>query len=381
MPRVSPSPDNLVTVDLNAIVANQAALREILPPDVGMAGVVKADAYGHGMVPVARCLKKAGAEALAVAVVAEGVLLRRHGLEGPILVMMGLGPEQAVPAVRHGLTPWLGSLEDFQTLSRSASELGRTATCQLKVDTGMHRLGVAADLSLTLLSEAAKLPGLEISGLASHLATGGEMDSPHSRRQAQVYSAILDEARMRGFELPLSSLAGSGAILAPPRGMPDGPGLARPGISLYGALPHPSSEGRVELKGAMRFSSRLLAIKPVAKGARVSYGGTWEAPEDTWLGVVAAGYSDGYPRAASNRASVLINGQMAPLRGRVCMNLTMVELKGFAPLPRVGAEVVLLGRQGENEITADQLGEWADTISYEITCSLGAANRRRFRPA
>ncbi len=238
MPRVSPSPDNLVTVDLNAIVANQAALREILPPDVGMAGVVKADAYGHGMVPVARCLKKAGAEALAVAQVTEGVLLRRHGLEGPILVMMGLGPEQAGPAVRHGLTPLLGNLEDFQTLSRAASELGRTATCQLKMDTGMHRLGVAAELSLTLLSEAAKLPGLEISGLASHLATGGEMDSPHSRRQAQVYGAILGEARMRGFELPLSSLAGSGAILAPPWGIPDGPGLARPGISLYGALPH-----------------------------------------------------------------------------------------------------------------------------------------------
>ncbi len=378
MSRVSPSPDNLVTIDLDAVAANYAALAEILPPEQGLAGVVKADAYGHGMVPVARRLKQAGAEALSVAQVDEGALLRRHGITGPILVMMGLGPGQAARAVKHQLTPMLTSLEDFSRLSRAAGELGRTAACQLKVDTGMHRLGVAADQAMPLLLEAAELPGLEINGLVSHLACAGELDHPHARRQTKVYATLLGEARLRGFELPLSSLAGSGGILAPPWGLPGGPGLVRPGITLYGGLPHPSSEGRVELSGAMRFTSRLAAVRPAAAGACVSYGCTWKPPEDTMLGVVAAGYSDGYPRSASNRAEMLINGQSAPVRGRVCMNLTVVELKGFDPLPRVGDEVVLLGRQGESEITIDQLAQWADTIPYEITCSLGAANRRRF---
>jgi len=129
----------------------------------------------------------------------------------------------------------------------------------------------------------------------------------------------------------------------------------------------------------MRFRSRLLAVRRVAQGEHVSYGCTWTAPRAAWLGAVAAGYSDGYPRAASNRASMLIQGRPVPVRGRVCMNLTMVELTGLDPLPAVGAEVVLLGRQGQSEITVDQLADWAGTISYEITCGLGAANRRRFR--
>jgi alanine racemase len=380
MTRVAPNPHNLVTVDLDAIAANLAALRALLPPGLGVAGVVKADAYGHGMVPVARRLKAEGAEALAVALAGEGVVLRRAGIEGPILVMMGLAPGEAEMAVAQRLTPFLAVWDDFQALSRAAQSLGAEASCHLKIDTGMSRLGVAPEEALELLERAAALPGLRVSGLASHLATGGEPDSPHARNQARAFAAVLAEARRRGHGLPQSSLAGSGGVLAPPVGAPGPPGLARLGISLYGGLPHPASEGRVELQGAMRFTSRLAAVKRVAAGACVSYGRTWQAPADTWLGVVAAGYSDGYPRSASNEASVLIDGRLAPLRGRVCMNAFMVELDGFDPLPAPGDEVVLLGRSGQGEITADQLGGWAGTISYEVTCSLGAANRRRHRP-
>ncbi|MEW5911179.1 MAG: alanine racemase [Thermodesulfobacteriota bacterium] len=378
MPRVAPSPDNLVTVDLAAIAHNCAVLRGLLPPGLGLAGVVKADAYGHGILPVARTLKEAGAQALAVAQVHEGLLLRRRGIEGPILVMMGLGPGQAQEAAAQGLTPLISAWEDFQALSAAAQELGRPVACQLKVDTGMSRLGVAPERALELLRAAAALPGLELTGLDSHLATGGDPRSAQARRQSRLYAELLAAARAEGYALPLSSLAGSGGVLAPPAGMPAGPGLARVGIALYGGLPHAACQGRAPLKGAMRFRSRLLAVRRVAKGQKVSYGGDWTAPRDTWLGAVAAGYSDGYPRAASNKASVLVQGRPASVRGRVCMNLTVVELSGRDPLPEVGAEVVLLGRQGRAEITADQLGAWAGTISYEITCSLGAANRRRY---
>eukprot|EP01022_Parablepharisma_sp_SALTPOND_P009841 TRINITY_DN14062_c0_g1_i1.p1 TRINITY_DN14062_c0_g1~~TRINITY_DN14062_c0_g1_i1.p1 ORF type:complete len:540 (+),score=174.19 TRINITY_DN14062_c0_g1_i1:581-2200(+) len=380
MTRVAPNPDNLVTVDLDAVASNLAALRALLPAGLGVAGVVKADAYGHGLVPVARRLKAEGAEALAVAVPWEGVLLRRAGIQGPILVMMGLGADGASVVAAHGLTPFLATGEDFAALSQAAQGLGLEAEAHLKVDTGMSRLGVHAHEALELLARAAALPGIRVSGLASHLATAGEPGDSHALRQAQTFTDLLGEARHQGFDLPQSSLAGSGGVLAPPESTPAGLGLVRLGISLYGGLPAPGSQGQAPLTGAMRFTSRLAAVKRVPAGACVSYGCTWTAPYDTWLGVVAAGYSDGYPRSASNQASVLINGQLAPMRGRVCMNAFMVELTGLDPLPSPGDEVVLLGRSGGAEITADQLGDWAGTISYEITCSLGAANLRRHQP-
>ncbi|MCB2225181.1 MAG: alanine racemase [Desulfarculaceae bacterium] len=380
MTRVAPNPDNLVTVDLDAVASNLAALRSLLPPGLGVAGVVKADAYGHGMVPVARRLKAEGAEALAVAVPREGVLLRRAGLEGPILVMMGLAPDSAQEVAAHDLIPFLTSMEEFDALSGAAKALGVEAACHLKIDTGMSRLGVHPHDALELLRAAAALPGLRVEGLASHLATSGEPGDAYARGQAEAFSLLLAEARAKGHALAQSSLAASGGVLAPPQGAPRGPGLVRLGISLYGGLPAEASAGRVELQGAMRFASRLALVKKVPAGTCVSYGCTWEAPQETWLGVVAAGYSDGYPRHASNAASVLINGRLAPIRGRVCMNAFMVELAGFDPLPSAGDEVVLLGSSGEAEISADQLGAWAGTISYEITCSLGAANRRVHRP-
>ena len=379
MSRVAPSPDNLVTVDLEAIAANLATLRALLPTGTGVAGVVKADAYGHGMVPVARRLKAEGAEALAVALVNEGVLLRRAGIKGPILVLMGITPKQAPLAVAHDLSPFLAVWDDFAALSQAAQAGGAQATCHLKIDTGMSRLGANPNEALELLERASALPGLKIVGLASHLATSGAPGDPTAQEQATVFSALLAEARRRGFALPASSLAASGGVLAPPPNAPEPPGLARLGISLYGGLPAMESRGAAPLRTAMRFTSRLAAVRRVPAGAGVSYGHTWKAPQDTWLGVVAAGYSDGYPRSASNKAQVLIQGRPAPVRGRVCMNAIMVDLTGLDPLPAPGGEVVLMGRSGAEEITADQLGQWANTISYEITCSLGAANRRRHR--
>ncbi|MCF8032201.1 MAG: alanine racemase [Desulfarculaceae bacterium] len=380
MTRVAPNPDNLVTVDLDAVASNLAALRALLAPGLGVAGVVKADAYGHGMLPVARRLKAEGAEALAVAVPREGVLLRRAGVQGPILVMMGLAPNSAPEVAAHRLTPFLSTMEEFAALSQAAQALGREASCHLKVDTGMSRLGAHTREALELLNAAAALPGLRLEGLASHLATSGNPGDGFAQRQARAFGGLLDQARQQGHALPQSSLAASGGVLAPPQGAPGGPGLARLGISLYGGLPHQASQGRAELRGAMRCTSRLALVKRVPPGACVSYGCTWEAPRDTWLGVVAAGYSDGYPRSASNQGAVLINGRLAPIRGRVCMNAFMVELTGLDPLPQASDEVVLLGSSGDAEISADQLGQWAKTISYEITCSLGAANRRVHRP-
>ena len=377
---LSRQPANRLVVNLENIAHNLAALRACLPAGSRVAGVVKADAYGHGLVPVARVLKKEGAEALAVASLDEAAVLRREGIEGPILILLGLWPGQAARALELEVTPILTSREAVEELAAAGRAAGRPATCHIKVDTGMGRLGLRPEECLEFLDWAAGLEGIRVTGLVSHLSTAGEPGDQHCRKQARIYLELLQACRRRGQQLPDSSLAGSGGALVPPPGLEDMPLMVRLGISLYGGLPSPGAAGRAELRDAMSFRSRLLAVRLAPAGTLVSYGGTYQVPRDTWLGVVPVGYSEGYPRTLSNRAVMLVGGRRVPVRGRVCMNLTMLDLGGLEPRPRPGDQVVLLGRQGEQEIALEELAQWADTISYEITCSLGAANPRHYQP-
>lgn len=378
MARGPANPDNRLSIDLSALEHNLAAMRALLPAGTRVAGVVKADAYGHGLLPVARRLKAAGAETLAVAVASEGAALRRAGVAGPILLLLGLRPRQAELALRWELTPICGDLETLEALDAVGRAAGRRLPCQLKLDTGMGRLGFAPDEAPALLERLAAMPGLELTGLVSHLATAGDPDSAQAARQARDFADLLAAARQRGWALPDSSLAASGGALVPPPGLPGPPGLARLGIVLYGGLPAPQAAGLADLRPVMSYRSRLLAVRPAPAGTLVSYGATWRAARDTWLGVVPVGYADGYLRSLSNQGQMLVNGQLAPVRGRVCMNLTVLELDSVRPLPRPGDPVVLLGRQGGQAIGPDLLAGWAGTISYEITCALGAANRRHY---
>lgn len=374
MTRAAREPGTSLTVELDAIAHNLAAVRALLEPGVRVAGVVKADAYGHGMLPVSRRLLAEGVEALAVALLSEARVLRKGGIAAPVMVLTDPWPDRAREVVALGVMPVIDRWETLEALAAAGDASGRTVRCLLKVDTGMGRLGVEPRQALEFLERAAPLRGLELVGLVSHLATAGEPDDAHAARQARRFAELLAQARQRGFALPDSSLCASGGSLVPPPGAPGPPCLVRVGIALYGGLPSPGSRGVAELRTAMRFATRLHAVRSLRAGQPVSYGCTWTAPEDTWLGVLPVGYADGYPRAASNRAQVLIRGRRLPVRGRVCMNLMMVELAGLEPLPQPGEEVVLLGRQGEEEITLDQLGGWAGTIGYEVACALGAAN-------
>jgi alanine racemase len=375
----SPPPAKLLEVDLGAVASNLAAMRACLPDGARVCGVVKADAYGHGAVPVARLLKERGCEGLAVAELAEGLELRRAGVAGPVLLLLGVWPHQARAAAEAGLTPVVDRAEVLEAVAAAGRALGRPVACQIKVDTGMGRLGAWPVDALELVRLAAGLEGLELTGLVSHLATGGVPADAHAARQAATFAEVLARARELGPALADSSLAGSGGSLAPPPGRPE-LGWVRLGIGLYGGLPDPAAAGSVRLAPAMRYSARLLAVKPLAAGEPVSYGCTWRAPADTWLGVLPVGYSDGYLRSLSNRGQVLVGGRRRPVRGRVCMNLTVVEL-GAGADAAVGDEAVLLGRQGEAMIGLDELAELAGTIPYELCCSLGAANRRRHLPA
>ncbi len=371
---------NRLVINLDNIAHNLAALRRCLPPGSRVAGVVKADAYGHGLLPVARTLKEQGAEALAVASLEEAAALRQGGVEGPILVLLGLWPGQAERALELAVTPILTSREAVEELAAAGRAAGKRASCQVKVDTGMGRLGIQPRQCLEFMDWAAGREGLEVTGLVSHLATAGEAGDDHCRRQARIYLELLRACRERGHQLPDSSLAGSGGTLVPPPGLENVPLLARLGIALYGGLPSPGSAGRADLRDAMSLCSRLLAVRFAPAGTLVSYGGTYQVPRDTWLGVVPVGYSEGYPRTLSNRGVMLVGGRRVPVRGRVCMNLTMVDLGQLESRPRPGDEVVLLGRQGGEEISLEELARRAGTISYEIACCLGAANPRRYQP-
>jgi alanine racemase len=378
------SPDNKLTVDLDAIAHNLASMRALMPAGCRVAGVVKADAYGHGAVQVAGRLKTEGAEFLAVATIAEALELRQADIEGPIMLLLGLWPSEAALAVEHDLLPVTDRLEVLEALAAAGQAAGREAQAQIKVDTGMARLGVRLEDALELLQAAAKLEGVRVTGLVSHLATQGLPGSDHARKQSSDFIRLLSTARNMGHELADSSLAASGAVMVPPldaQGDTGLPAVVRLGISLYGGLPNEGSAGIVDLRSAMKFSSRLIAVKQVPADTPVSYGCTWIAPNDTWLGVVPVGYADGYSRSFSNQGVMLVQGRRVPVRGRVCMNLTMLELADLGPQAQVGDEVVILGRQGDEEITLDELAGLAGTIPYEIACSFGAANPLSHTPA
>ena len=368
-------------IDLKALAQNYRLLRALLPEDAATAGVVKADAYGHGLLETARTLKAEGSEKLAVAHLYEAELLRGAGVGGDIFILLGVAPENAARAAELGVTPFCDKLEWIQALAKAGREAGRALKIHVKVDTGMTRLGVEPSGMLEFLRRAAGLEGVVVTGISSHLATAGVPKDEYALRQAQLFSGLLDEARQAGFALPESSLQNSGGVMIPPSALPKPPCVVRPGIALYGGLPDEQSAGVLPLMGVMSLSTRIIQVRDIKAGTKVSYGGIWTADKDTTLGVIPVGYCDGYPRSLSNRALALVGGQRVPQRGRVCMNLCMLDLGGLPEKPRVGEPVVLLGRQGVGEILLDELADWAGTIGYEITCSLGAANPRRFRPA
>lgn len=366
------SPYHRLSISAAAVEHNLKALRSLMPDKARAAAVIKSDAYGHGALYLAPYLRRAGAEAFAITKADEGVLLRQSGIDAPLWLLMGARPEDASKLLQYDLWAISAEFELFEALSAQAVALGKKAGCLLKVDTGMNRLGMAPEDVMFFLDKLSALPGLEIKGLVSHLAHGGDPKAPEPHKQVVAFNQLLKSAFNKGCDLSHSSLLNSGGVMCPPPDAYDIAGWVRLGVALYGGLPDAALKGKVSLRPAMELRSEIIAIKPARTGSRVSYGGTYTVPHNTFLAIVPVGYAEGYHRAMSGRAHVLINGAVAPLRGRVCMNMIIVDVGHIHPLPQLGDEVVLLGRQGEREISIEDLAEWSGTISYEIMCSLGA---------
>jgi alanine racemase len=358
-------------VRLDAVRHNLAALRRIVAPGVKVLGVVKADAYGHGLVPVARALESAGIDMLGVVMVEEGVALRQAGLALPILMMGTIPQDETEALLAHDLRPTVGDVETLDRLDRAARAAGKRAAAHLKVDTGMNRLGVRSEEAVALAERILGRPSLLLEGVYTHFACADTPGDRATREQLKRFRAVLAELGQRGTTIPMIHAANSSALATMPETHFD---MVRPGLALYGLLACRAPEG-LDLRPALSLKTRVAHLKPVPRGDSVSYGHTWRAERDSLLGVLPIGYADGYPRALSNKGQVRIgegaDAPLCPVVGHICMDATLVDLTGV-PGVRVGLEATLIEARADSPLSAAAVARRADTIPYEILTGLGA---------
>lgn len=362
-------------IDLQAVQANIAALKKIIRAPRLLA-VVKANAYGHGAVPVATAAIEAGADWLGVASVEEGVTLRRHGITAPILVLGYVSPGQAETVLTEGLRVALFDGELGLALNRAGERLRRRACVHLKVDTGMGRIGLQPDQVAAIGRQLAGLSHVEVEGVFTHLATADEPENPYTRLQLERYEAALAELEAAGVRPRIRHVTNSAALMLHPEAHYD---MVRTGIAVVGLPPAPGVAWPVNLTPALTWKTRVGMVKWLEAGQSISYGCTYTTSRREQIATLPVGYADGYPRKLSNRAEVLIHGRRCPVVGVVTMDQMMVRVPDDVPV-QVGDEVVLIGRQGGEEITATELAGLADTINYEIVCGISRRVPRFYPP-
>ena len=352
------------TVNLAAIRQNVRNIRATLAPGSRFIAVVKANAYGHGAIPVSRAALDAGADWLAVAIPEEGIELRAAGVQVPILLLGALLPEQYPEAIEHDLTITVSSLEGLLALNAAALVRNRRAAMMVKIDTGMGRIGIPPTAATTFLQNALSLPGIKLIGVFTHFAASDEADPTFTLHQLAKLQELLNTLDSCGIKLPVVSAANSAATLCLPEAHFD---AVRPGIIIYGMPPAADVPVSLDLQPAMSLSTRIVHIKQVPANTAVSYGCTYYTSAPTWLATLPIGYADGYSRQLSNRATVLVRGRRHPIVGRICMDQCIIDL-GPDCGAEVGDEVMLFGRQGPDEITLTELAGLAGTINYELAC-------------
>jgi alanine racemase len=361
-PAVSERPTRIV-VDLDHLAFNLRSIRAHV--GVPVMGIVKANAYGHGLVPVALHLQAQGVEQLGVAFLEEGIALRQAGVTAPVLVMGGIFGRQVTQFISHDLEITVSSLDKLRLVEAAAKALGRKAVIHLKIDTGMERIGVHSYSARPFIEAAVASPWCVLKGIYSHLACSDDPFSPMSAQQLERFLEACAHIERIGAPMPIRHLANSGGVLHFPETWLD---MVRPGIMLYGVQPDPASRQSVDLKPVMSLASRVVYFKVVKAGNPVSYGATWAPEHDTRVVTVPIGYGDGFPRALSSRGQVLIRGQRYPIVGRVCMDQFMVDIGQDSAFNE--DEVVLVGSQGDNAISVEALAQRAGVIPYEILVGL-----------
>lgn len=350
-------------IDLNALAHN---FKQVLGRAEGrkVLAVVKAQAYGHGAVAVSRELLRLGADMLGAALVEEGRELRDAGIDAPILVMGAVFPAQAEAIAGLRLTPAVFSLPVAHALSVAALKLGTVVRVHVKIDTGMGRLGITPEAGLQFIEELKSLKGIEVQGLMTHFADADLRDKQFSTEQVDRFETLLKRLHARGIEIPLRHVANSAAILDYGRALFT---MVRPGLMLYGY--NPLAVKAIDLRPVLSLVTRIAFLKKVSAGIPISYGRTFITKRESLVATVPIGYADGFSRGLSNRGEAVVRGIRVPVVGRVCMDMCMLDV---TDVPGVSEqdEVVLIGRQGSERITADDMAERTGTIAYEVLCGI-----------
>ncbi len=363
---------NRVEIDFAAIRHNFTETKRLAGPDVAVFPVIKADAYGHGLIPVAQTLQEQGADGFLVGTVEEAVTLRQAGIWTPIILHLPESEKDPFEIVEFNLSPAVFDLDTVDALSKESRKRDRVVRVYIKVDTGMGRLGVSiADLP-DILSYIRGKGGIEVLGLMSHLSCADSGDRDYTLMQIGRFNEAIDVARRLGFDLPQNHIANSAALMAYPAARMN---LVRPGIMIYGAYPSKNMQEIAGLKPVMTFKSKIIQLRKVPAGVSISYGRRYMAPSPKIIAAVPVGYENGYSRSLSNHGEVLVLEKRAPVLGTVCMCLTMVDVSHIEGVA-INDEVVIFGRQGDQVISVDEVATGAGTISYDILCSVGNRNPR-----
>ncbi len=366
---------NRVSIHLSALIHNLRQTRSLLNESARIMGIVKSDAYGHGLLPVSETLEKCNVDCLGVAHLHEALQLRENGIKLPIVILCGIQTrDECREVVKKDLIPVIFDPEIAETLAQESVRLGKSTDIQLKVDTGMGRLGIASEEISLFIRRIIDLKGLELKGLMSHLSSADEIKGNFTDIQIKRFQKVINIGRQMGLELPSNNLANSAGIMCHKKSQFD---LARPGIMLYGGLPSPDFKAPVHLKPVMHFRGMILQVRDLPDQTPVSYGRTYHTKGPCRVAILSAGYGDGLPRNMSNRGNVIISGRKVPVIGKICMNLTICDITGLDDVAS-GDEVIFLGTQGREMITGDDIARCVDTISYDIFCSMGQRNKKEY---
>ncbi len=362
-------------IDLKAYRSNFQSVRSLLPQTVDILAVVKADAYGHGAVPCARAAIEAGAHCLGVAIVNEGIELREHGLSSPILVMGSFLPDDAEDMVRHDLEITLHTLAQADAVENAARKQNKLARVHIKIDSGMGRLGIECGQAQSLFQRVTGSKSLKLSGLFTHLATAEWEDKDYARYQLGQFETLIQSFREQYPQLPPVHCANSAATVNHSKSWFD---MVRPGLIFYGAFSAPNLLPMVReltrkedpIRPVMTWKCKILQIKSMPRDACLSYGITYKTARDSRIAVIGVGYADGIHRLLSNKMEVLIQGRRARQVGRVCMDMTLIDV---TDLPKVveGDEVVIFGRQGDAAIPVEETAAHCQSVAYELLCAVG----------
>lgn len=353
-------------IDLAALVHNSKEIKKRVGPKIGVMAIVKAQGYGHGIIQVSRVLEEEGVNYFGVTSPQEAFLLREKGIKLSILILGPTMLDQAERIIRGGITQTICTKEMVHTLAGECKRLKKRLKVHIEVDTGMGRTGVPYQRALKLIEEVIKIPELEVEGIFTHFSTADEEDKSFTREQIKRFKEVLEKLGEEKIDIPFKHAANSAGVLNFPESYFN---MVRPGLALYGIYPSGYISRSLDLHPVMSLKSKVIYLKRVLKGATISYGKTYVTNKNTTIAILPIGYKDGYNRLLSNRGEVILKGKRVRIAGRVCMDQTILDV-GEVPDVKVGDEVVLIGKQGRERVSVEEIAKKVDTVPHEVVCRI-----------